>query len=275
MRLSSIAAFSLALFAVSTPFVHGDMADEIAQAKQKFCGGISVTAPTQGQQFADPTKVSVTVERQPNEQAKVVNGVDIYSVADNGKATYLGTPWKGSYSLNSKATLTVDITTVEGAGDAGQYLFRVWVHNEAGPDCTLQSKPFRAASSHSNDASYAMQSLNSDIDRGCFGIDVIQPEIGDKLSAKDGVIRVAIKHASVSPVSVYKELELYKYHTENKKKELVHKAWSGSEEADDITSFKDPVDVTTADNEAFFYKLKAVTDDKEECEFFSHPFYYQ
>ena len=41
MRLSTIAAFTFALFAVSTPFAHADeqLDKEIAEAKQKFCGG--------------------------------------------------------------------------------------------------------------------------------------------------------------------------------------------------------------------------------------------
>lgn len=46
------------------------------------------------------------IARKPNAQAKVINGVDAYSINSKGKATYLSTVWTGSYKLNKKATLT-------------------------------------------------------------------------------------------------------------------------------------------------------------------------
>lgn len=45
------------------------------------------------------------IARKPNAQAKVINGVDAYSINSKGKATYLSTIWTGSYKLNKKATL--------------------------------------------------------------------------------------------------------------------------------------------------------------------------
>ncbi|KAI9268937.1 hypothetical protein BDA99DRAFT_503030 [Phascolomyces articulosus] len=277
MKLSTIVAYTLAMFAATAVVKADSLDDEIAQAKEKFCGGIKVTGPTKGQQFADPTKVQVTVVREPNAHAKTVSGVDIYSIAD-GKPKYLGTPWKGNYNLNTKASLPVDITKVEGTEDAAQYEFRVWVRNsEDGPDCTLMSQVFRVAASHSNDASYAMQSLDDNIDNGCFGIDLTSPAIGEKVDASKGPISVHIQHDSASPVSQYKSIELFKYVKDSEKKESVHQSWTGKQDASDLFTFKDniPEGVTTSDNEAFFYKLKAVTQHGEKCEFFSHPFYYE
>lgn len=48
----------------------------------------------------------LSIARKPNAQAKVVSGVDAYSINSKGKATYLNTVWTGSYKLNKKATLT-------------------------------------------------------------------------------------------------------------------------------------------------------------------------
>ncbi|KAI9496263.1 hypothetical protein BDB00DRAFT_809709 [Zychaea mexicana] len=280
MRLSSIVAGALAVLAVSSvPFARADesLDQEIAEAKQKFCSGLSVTAPTQGQQFADPTQVRLTVERQPDEQAKTLRGVDIYSISNDGTPKYLGTPWEDIYNLNTKASLPVDITKVEGTDAATQYRFRVWVRNEQGPDCTLMSKVFRVAASHTNDASYAMQSLDGKIDRGCFGIDLTAPAIGKKLKASDGPIKVNIKRDPISGVSEYRSIELYKYHSDTKEAELVHKSWDKKTEASELFTFKDTLDqgVTSDDDEPFFYKLTAVTEDGKDCEFSSHPFYYQ
>ncbi|KAI7856991.1 hypothetical protein BDC45DRAFT_501461 [Circinella umbellata] len=277
MRLSTIVTYALAMFVATAAVRADELDDEIAKAKDKFCGGIKVTGPTKGQQFADPTKVQVTVEREPNAHAKTVNGVDVYSVVD-GQPKYLGTPWKGSYNLNTKASLPVDITKVEGTQDASQYEFRVWVRNsEDGPDCTLMSQVFRAAASHSNDASYAMQSLDDNIDRGCFGIDLTKPTIGQKLKASDGPININIQHDSASPVDQYKSIELMKYIKDSEKKESVQKTWEGKHDATELFTFKDEIKdgITASDNEAFFYKLTGVTQHGEECEFFSHPFYYQ
>lgn len=59
----------------------------------------------------------------------------------------------------------------------------VWVHNTKGPDCTLMSKVFKVkSSSHSNAVEEAeYKSLNENIDRGCFGVEVTSPTLGEKV----------------------------------------------------------------------------------------------
>lgn len=71
---------------------------------------------------------SILLERQPDSESKVINGVDvsagisgymfsfhffdtskkkkIYAVGSDGQPKYLGTPWKGNYALNQQASLT-------------------------------------------------------------------------------------------------------------------------------------------------------------------------
>ncbi|KAI9315566.1 hypothetical protein BX666DRAFT_319206 [Dichotomocladium elegans] len=275
MRLSLISF--IGLIAINAQFTR---ADEIEDALQKFCGGIKVTGPTQGQQFTDPTKVVVVVEREPNAEAKVINGVDIYSIDSNGTPKYLGTPSKEIYNLNTRAQMTVDITKIQGIQLPSQFEFRVWVHNEAGPDCTLMSQVFQVASAtHSNDVSTGFQSLSVDIDRGCFGVDLVKPKLGEHVQAKR--VAIQIKKDPSSQVTNYESLDLYKVHIDSRKTELVQKSWVGQQRARELFTIKDTIqkpDASANSNDtlsdyAYFYRLKGLTQNKESCTFTSHPFY--
>ncbi|KAI8065746.1 hypothetical protein BC940DRAFT_303488 [Gongronella butleri] len=275
MKFSLLATCLFALSSVAV-VVRGDqLQDEIDAAKKKFCGGIAVSAPTQGQSFADPSKVQVTVTRKPNAQAKVVSGVDVYSIASNGKPTYVATAWKGNYALNTKATLTVNLSKVKGLKYPGQFEFRVWVHNKAGPDCTLMSKVFRVAKSgHSNDAATegSESELNTDIDRGCFGVELLAPALG-KHEKANTPFSVQVQRDSSSHLENIESLALYSVDLTSRQPQEVQTSWSGNETVHQMFNVKDTIKQASAQNSAYFYKLTGTTVHGESCDFYSHPFY--
>lgn len=55
----------------------------------------------------------------------------------------------------------------------------------AGPDCTLMSKVFKVtSSSHSNSVEEAeFEQTVTNIDRGCFGVEITKPALGDHVQA--------------------------------------------------------------------------------------------
>lgn len=62
MKLSLLLTCLLGFAAVSQHTVQADsLQDQIDGALKKFCGGIAVTAPSKGQSFSNPKKISVTV----------------------------------------------------------------------------------------------------------------------------------------------------------------------------------------------------------------------
>ncbi|KAI7866054.1 hypothetical protein BDF14DRAFT_1729090 [Spinellus fusiger] len=276
MKFSLLTVCTLSLL-MTCSSVKGDaLQDEIDQARNKFCGGIQLTAPEQGQVFTDPTKVTVTVTRVPNAEAKIINGVDIYSIDASGQVKYLGTPWRGSYALSQKATLTVDITKTLGVVLPSQFEFRVWVHNTAGPDCTLMSKVFKAtAATHSNEQTKALNTLDENIDRGCFGLDISKPALGDHVKAVSGAV-VQIDRDPASHVQNYKILELHKINLTTRQSSKVEDVWVGNEVVHRMFNIKadlSNVPVEETKNTAYFYKLTADTQHDEQCFFNSHPFY--
>ncbi|KAL0077820.1 hypothetical protein F4703DRAFT_1742811 [Phycomyces blakesleeanus] len=266
MKLSLFIACTLALLSVSVKA--DELQDQIDQAQKKFCGGVALSNPSQGQVFSDPTKVTVTVTRVPDAQAKVVNGV--YSIADNGQVKYLGTPWKGTYALNQQATLT----QTAGVTLPSQFEFRVWVHNAAGPDCTLMSKVFKVTSpTHTNADTEAFDNLNVDVGRGCFGLDITKPELGEHVKAAPASL-VQIGSDSASHVETYKQLELFKVNLDSREAVKVNDVWTGQENAHQLFTLKtDLSNVQSESNTAYYYKLTADTLHSETCSFYSHPFY--
>ncbi|KAI9014449.1 hypothetical protein CLU79DRAFT_370369 [Phycomyces nitens] len=272
MKFSLFFACTLALLSISVKA--DELQDQIDQAQKKFCGGVALSNPSQGQVFSDPTKVAVTVTRVPDAQAKVVNGVDIYSIADNGQVKYLGTPWKGTYALNQQATLTVDISKTQNISLPSQFEFRVWVHNAAGPDCTLMSKVFKVTSpTHSNADTEAFDSLNVDVGRGCFGLDISKPGLGEHLKAAPASV-VQIENDPASHVETYSHLELFKVDLASRDATKVKDVWTGQENAHQIFTLKtDLTNVQSEPNTAYYYKLTADTLHSETCSFYSHPFY--
>ncbi|KAI7871763.1 hypothetical protein BDF14DRAFT_1873333 [Spinellus fusiger] len=280
MKLSFFVAGALALFSTSSLVSADSLQDQIDAATKNFCGGIQVTAPATNAVYADPTKVSVTVTRVPNTQAKIVNAVDVYSINAKGQPQYLGTAWRGTYKLETVATLSVDITKIKGLKYPSQFEFRVWVHNQAGPDCTLMSKVFSVKSgSHTNAAEedQAVAALDTNINRGCFGVDITSPATGEHKKASD-VFSVQIQRDSASPVDEYTSLTLYKVDIATRESVKVEDTWTGKEVVHAMFNLKATLPavggaVGAAPTYAYYYKLSSTTQHQEVCEFFSHPFY--
>ncbi|GAB5586195.1 hypothetical protein Unana1_01095 [Umbelopsis nana] len=282
MKFSLAATFALGFLAVTTPFASADsLSDQIDQATKKFCGGLALTAPTKGQSFTDGSKIKLTVTRKPNAEAKVVNGVDVYSIGSGNKLKYLGTAWKGTYKLNTAATLSVDISKyTKGVKLPAQFEFRTWVHNLNGPDCTLMSKVFKvvAASGHKNeDGSESTvddgSNLDTNVDNGCFGVSVDKPAAEQKVQAGQK-FTVSLTRDSASHVEDFKSIELYKVDLQTKTATKVKDTWTGDEHVKKIFNVKETLDASTVSNQyAYFYKVTAGTQHNETCTFHGHAFY--
>ncbi|ORX47690.1 hypothetical protein DM01DRAFT_1368281 [Hesseltinella vesiculosa] len=273
MKLSLFVSCLLAAVASTNVLVRADsLQDQIDAAQKKFCGGIAVSSPTASQVFADPSKIQVTVTRKPNAQAKIVSAVDVYTI-QSGKPKYVGTAWKGNYALNQKATLSVDLSKTKGLKFPGQFEFRVWVHNKAGPDCTLMSKVFRVSSSaHTNDVEQEFSNLDTNVDRGCFGVDLVSPAIGEHKKANEG-FNVQIQRDSSSHLENIESLVLYTISLDSRTPQQVQTSWSGNETVHQMVNVKDTIKDASAANNAYFYKLTGSTIYGESCDFYSHPFY--
>ncbi|GAA5802872.1 hypothetical protein EDC94DRAFT_21439 [Helicostylum pulchrum] len=273
MKLSLLFACLFAVLAVSV--VEAGFQEEMDAALKKFCGGIALTGPKKSQTFTNPKKIKVVVTRKPNAQAKVINAVDAYSIDSKGKVKYLQTIWKGNYKLDKKASLTVDLTKVKGLKFPGQFEVRVWVHNKAGPDCTLMSKVFKVkSSSHSNAIEeQEYKGLNENIDRGCFGVDLVSPSLGGEVNAGEA-FSVQIQRDSAAHAETLTGLELYKINMETRESVKVQDSWTGNESMTDMMNVKDIIPATAEEaNSAYYYKLSANTVHEEVCDFYSHPFY--
>jgi len=266
---------------VTAPFASADsLSDQIDQATKKFCGGLALTSPTKGETFTEGSKIKLTVTRKPNAEAKIVNAVDIYSIGSGNKLTYLGTTWKGSYKLNTKATISVDISKYSKKVKLpAQFEFRTWVHNTNGPDCTLMSKVFKVvASSHKNDdGSDSIEddgsSLDSNVDNGCFGVSIDQPASEQKVQP-GSAFTVSLTRDSASHVEDFKSIELYKVDLQTKAATKVKDSWTGDEHVNKIFNVKDTVDAADVSNQyAYFYKVTAGTQHNETCSFHGHAFY--
>ncbi|ORX46958.1 hypothetical protein DM01DRAFT_1410359 [Hesseltinella vesiculosa] len=194
MKLTLFVSCLLAAVASTNVLVRADsLQDQIDAARNKFCGGIAI---------------QVTVTRKPNAQANIVSAVDVYTI-QSGKSEYVGTAWKGNYALNQKATLSVDLSKTKGLKFPSQFEYRVWVHNKAGPDCTLMSKMFRVSSSaHTNDVEQEFSSLYTNVDRGRFGVDLVSPAIGEHKKANEG-FNVQIQRDSSSHLENIESLVMY------------------------------------------------------------------
>ncbi|KAI8992482.1 hypothetical protein BDB01DRAFT_778617 [Pilobolus umbonatus] len=267
----------ICIFAVvMATLVHaGSVEDKIKKALEKFCGGIAISSPKKGQTFTNPKKIKVTVTRKPNAQAKVINAVDAYSIDSKGKVKYLATIWKGNYNLNKKASLTVNLSKVKNLKFPGQFEIRVWVHNKSGPDCTYMSKVFKVkSSSHNNElAEQEYESLSEDVDRGCFGVEIVTPTAGSRINS-DELINIQIHRDSAAHADELKSLVLYKIDLETRQSEKVQVSWTGEQAIQNVLNIKDTIPASAAaDNTAFYYQLVGGTQHGETCEFYSHPFY--
>ncbi|CAO3686693.1 unnamed protein product [Umbelopsis ramanniana] len=281
MKFSLAATFALGFLAVTAPFASADsLSDQIDAATKKFCGGLALTAPTKGQSFTEGSKIKLTVTRKPNSETKVINGVDIYHIGSGNKLTYLGVANKNKYSLSSKATLSVDISKyADKIKLPAQFEFRVWVHNTAGPDCTLMSKVFKVTpKSHKNDDGTDSveddgSSLDPNVDNGCFGVSVEKPTSGEKVKAGEAYT-VSLTRDSASHVEDFKSIELYKVDLQTKASTKVKDSWSGYEHVRAIFNVKDTLSAADVSNQyAYYYKVTADTQHNETCSFHSHAFY--
>ncbi|KAG2221350.1 hypothetical protein INT45_012396, partial [Circinella minor] len=141
------------------------------------------------------------------------------------------------------------------------------------PDCTLMSKTFRVkGTSHSNSDEEALVNMDANIDKGCFGVDITQPAIGEHVS---GVFPVQIARDSASPVESVTNVELFKVDLENRQPVKVQDAWTGNTLLYESFNVKDSLKEKASDDKeyAYFYKLSGITQHEEKCEFYSHPFY--
>ncbi|KAG2189117.1 hypothetical protein INT44_004259 [Umbelopsis vinacea] len=281
MKFSIAATFALGFLAVTAPFVSADsLSDEIDAATKKFCGGLALTAPTKSQTFTEGSKIKLTVTRKPNSESKVINAVDIYHIGSGNKLTYLGTTWTGKYKLNSKATISVDISKkAKNIKLPAQFEFRTWVHNNAGPDCTLMSKVFKVVpKSHKNDDGTDSieddgSSLDPNVDNGCFGVSVNKPASGENVKAGEAYT-VSLTRDSASHVEDFKSIELYKIDMQTKESTKVKDSWTGNEHVRAIFNVKDTLPASDVSKQyAYYYKVTADTQHNETCSFHGHAFY--
>ncbi|KAI7899328.1 uncharacterized protein BX663DRAFT_554968 [Cokeromyces recurvatus] len=269
MKLTALLACLLAVITISCV-----QASSMDDALKKFCGGLELPEPKKGHTFSNPKKIKITVKRKPNSEQKVISAVDAYSINSKGQAQYLRTVWKGSYKLHKKASLTVNLEKAQ-VKFPGQFEFRVWVHNERGPDCTLMSKVFKVkSSSHNNAAEEAeYQQLNENIDRGCFGVELVSPGLGGEVIAGQP-FNVHINRDSAAHTDTVTKLELYRVNLDSRESTKIQDSWSGSEMITNLMSIKNTIPTSAkVPNSAFYYKLSGTTQHGESCDFFSHPFY--
>jgi hypothetical protein len=137
------------------------------------------------------------------------------------------------------------------------------------------SKVFKVkSSSHSNAVEEEeFQNLNGDIDRGCFGVDLTKPAIGEHVSS-GSPFTVQIQRDSAAHTDSIQSLELYKIDIKTRSSEKVQDSWSGNQTIAQMLNIKDTIpSVDASDDVAYYYKLTSGTQHDESCEFFSHPFY--
>jgi hypothetical protein len=218
------------------------------------------------------------IGRQPNEHEKHITGLDLFSVDSNGNANYVGNVWKGSYSLNTQASIP---DTIPQDTSAGLYYYRVWVTNtingQHGPDCLETSHTFKVTSgSHVNAAGVRefvehlddANIYNNEHFDGCFGLTVDYPQEGATFK-NSGHVQVTVNRDSASQTGALTKVELYKGD------QLVDVAWQGSEAFQNAFTLKDHLSVNNVDTSAnYHYKLytSAKKSQGKTCTFVSKNF---
>jgi hypothetical protein len=137
------------------------------------------------------------------------------------------------------------------------------------------SKVFKVkSSSHSNAVEESeYKNLSPNIDRGCFGVELAAPGLGEQVNAAS-TFKVEIKRDSAAHAESVSKLELYSVDLETRQSTKVQDSWAGNESLHNLFLVKDTVPTSSkVENAAFYYKLTAAAQDEESCEFFSHPFY--
>ncbi|KAI8997617.1 hypothetical protein BDB01DRAFT_771743 [Pilobolus umbonatus] len=279
MRLSLTTA---TLFAF-TLFTSIKADDSIAIAMAKFCGGLDLIAPTENDVFVAGGDVVVTATRVPNELKKTITGLDLYKVNADGKPEYVKNTWKGSYDLETKASITDTIPQDQGAG---LYYFRAWITNmvdgQHGPDCIKLSRTFKVTTgSHTNESGFvsyaeALDDVNyykPEFAKGCFGLEVRE-------FAKDQVFRLGdhvplyIDRDSASQTESLVKVELYQ--SVEGPDHSVGVVWQGQSSIQNAFILKDHLQI---DKDKFttggyyYYKLDVTSQVKGEmCSFQSGVF---
>jgi hypothetical protein len=226
--------------------------------------------------------------RVPNAHKKAITGLDLYKVT-NGKATYINNIWKGSYNLNTLASIT---DTIPANSAAGLYYYRVWVTNmitangqtQHGPDCTPTSATFKVTSAgHTNaDGSVTQDDVNDptlyhpDYQKGCFGLEVKYPAEGQTVDLGKH-LRLQLERDSASQTDELLQVDLFKGDPSNQG-QFVQSIWSGEESINNILTLQDHIVLpsnVTSDGD-FFYSIKVSSDklDKaqDSCTFYSKGF---
>jgi hypothetical protein len=137
------------------------------------------------------------------------------------------------------------------------------------------SKVFKVkSSSHSNALETAeYKNLSQDIDRGCFGVELVAPGLGEYVDANTP-FKVQVKRDTAAHAEAVNSLELYSVNLQTRETNKVQDSWVGTQSLHNLFLLKDTVPTSAkADNSAFYYKLTATAQDNESCDFYSHPFY--
>ncbi|OZJ01508.1 hypothetical protein BZG36_05551 [Bifiguratus adelaidae] len=109
--------------------------------------GLRVTEPRTGQKVKEGQEVSIVVDRVVNNLGKRIIAVELYEITNAAKKeAKLIEQVGGNHNirLNHSATLKDKFNVPKGTKLPGTFTYRVWVENDAGPDCTLLSGSFTA-----------------------------------------------------------------------------------------------------------------------------------
>jgi len=283
MKLLSVATSALLALGSIVSVVN---ADAYSDAMKEWCSGITITYPTTSTIVAAGSSTKVSVTRVPNQHSKSITGLDLYKVT-NGKAQYINNIWKGTYNLNTQASIT---DTIPANSAAGLYYYRVWVTNmingQHGPDCTPTSPTFKVTTAgHTNaDGSVTQDDINDptlyhpDYQKGCFGLDVKYPAEGQTVDIGKH-IRLQLERDGASQTEDLLQVDLFKGDPSNQG-QFVENVWKeeAGEAINNILTLKDhivlPSNVTS--DGVFFYSIKVSSDklDKtqDSCTFYSKGF---
>jgi hypothetical protein len=132
----------------------------------------------------------------------------------------------------------------------------------------------RSSSSHSNaaDEQEAFANLDQNIDRGCFGVEVTAPKLGEHQKVGQS-FPVHIQRDSAAHLETITSLTLMKIDLDSRTPSKVHDTYSSEQTITQMLNVKDTIQEATPANSAYFYKLTGTTQHEENCEFYSHPFY--
>lgn len=118
------------------------------------------------------------------------------------------------------------------------------------------SKTFKVKSSSHNNAAEDEQVANMDenIDRGCFGVELTSPEMGQTVSANK--IPTVVTRDGSSPVDTITSLTLFSVDFDTKTPKKIQDSYSGSSSISNVFNYKDTLKSAPENSGkvAYFYK---------------------